>query len=581
MADFEALYDPPGDSEASVADLQARYPSLSRPLARRLLRDDTHTRLDTRARQVSEAVPLVRVFEGLYLPALLNQDGERLVFKVVEQLQDWPAQLRIELRAGSVDGPVRARIGSLKATHTQVLVKSVEGYRSPGQASAGDLYQALFDALPLARRQALGDAQALRQQVLTLATAQRHQAARWLWSHQTFDWPAQGRLRGGVDPVHGYPPQVISQHPLAARYRRLFPKHTNEQMELDFNDWSLHWLDEATRLRELEEQYLALRNTLERWHGGRPIRQAAAKAIRNCWQRITLIEGENGQSVHSLELTDLELSDADLADLQLPPGFDHVQELDLARNPGITRLPQHWLPRMPALQYLPLFGCRFSQLPELEAPERLLALDLDDNRITWNAQQQVRLNGFLNLKILDLSHNPLIEAPNLAALRELRYLGLSGCCLTQLPEALEEIDAPDWLNLSDNQFTHLPDDLQLSAEAARVLNLESDALAPRVHEQVDAYYDQHQIDLLVPDDDYEELLEGNSAEQWQIWQRLPLQYRRDLRDLLQAEPFLHQPELGRERLWHQLERMDADMLFRTVALNRPARELLSLQVVMG
>ena len=114
-----------------------------------------------------------------------------------------------------------------------------------------------------------------------------------------------------------------------------------------------------------------------------------------------------------------------------------------------------------------------------------------------------------------------------------------------------------------------------------MLNLESDALAPRVHEQVDAYYDQHQIDLLVPDDDYEELLEGNSAEQWQIWQRLPLQYRRDLRDLLQAEPFLHQPELGRERLWHQLERMDADMLFRTVALNRPARELLSLQVVMG
>lgn len=579
LADFEALYDPPGDSEAPVADLQARYPSLSRPLARRLLRDDAHTRLDTRARQVSEAVPLVRVFEGLYLPALLNQDGERLVFKVIEQLQDWPAQSRIELRAGSAEGPVRARIGSLKAMHTQVLVKSAEGYRSPGQASAGDLYQALFDALPQARRQALGDAQALRQQVLTQASAQRHQAARWLWSAQVFEWQSPGRLRGGVDPLRGYPLQV-ARHSLAARYRRLFPMHSGEQMEFDFAHWRRHWLDVPTRLRDLEDQYLSLRTSLEQWHGGHLPRQKAARAIRQCWQHMTLRHMDNGQLVHALDLTSLELSDADLADLRLPPGFEHVKELELTGNPGITRLPQHWLPRLPDLQCLTLIGCRFSQLPEMTAPERLLALDLEHNRITWDAQQQVRFNGFLNLEILDLSHNPLIEAPNLTALHRLQNLDLSGCCLTQLPQGLQAIDTPYWLNLSDNQFTHLPDDPQLSAEAARVLNLESDALTARVHEQVDAYYDLHQIDLLVPDFAYEELLEGTSAEQWQIWQRLPLAYRRDLRQLLDAEPFLNQPELGRDQLWHQLERLDTDMLFRTVALSRPARELLSLQVVV-
>nr|WP_285863508.1 DUF6543 domain-containing protein [Pseudomonas sp. BGr12]MDL2422215.1 hypothetical protein [Pseudomonas sp. BGr12] len=573
IADFEAVYDPPGDSDARVVELQARYPRLSRPLARRLLHDQ-------QAQQVNDALPLVRAFEGLYLPALLNQDSERLIFKAVEQLQDWPAQLRIELRAGSAEGPLLARIGSLKALQQQVLVKSAEGYRHAGQAQAGGLYQALFDALPQARRLALGDARALEQQVQTLATAQRHQVARWLWSHQAFEWPAQGRLRGGVDPLHGYPPQNVSQHPLAARYRRLFPMHSDEQMLFDFNDWRQHWLDAATRLRELEDQYQSLRTSLEQWHGGHPPRQKAARAIQDSWQHTSLRNVENNQVIHALDLTSLELSDADLAELQLPPGFEHVQELELTGNPGITRLPQHWLPRLPALRRLTLIACRFDQVPEVPAPERLLALDLERNRITWNAQQQTRLDGYLNLEILDLSDNPLIEAPNLAALRRLQSLDLSGCCLTQLPEALREIEAPYWLNLSNNQFTHLPDDLQLSAEAAKVLDLESDALAPRVYEQVDAYYDQYQIDLLVPDFDYEELLLETTAEHWQIWQRLPLQYRRDLRDLLQAEPFLHRPDFGREQLWHQLERLDSDMLFRAVALTRPARELLTLQITV-
>ncbi|MNE96941.1 hypothetical protein D3C80_1952210 [compost metagenome] len=94
--------------------------------------------------------------------------------------------------------------------------------------------------------------------------------------------------------------------------------------------------------------------------------------------------------------------------------------------------------------------------------------------------------------------------------------------------------------------------------------------------QIEAYNTAHQVDLLVSESDYLEFFEQTGPTETALWQRLPRQYRRDLRPLLDIEPFLSHPQQARREFWRRLAVIDADPALRQQWLTHPPYDLFNL-----
>ncbi|WP_422418638.1 hypothetical protein [Pseudomonas sp. GZD-222] len=101
-------------------------------------------------------------------------------------------------------------------------------------------------------------------------------------------------------------------------------------------------------------------------------------------------------------------------------------------------------------------------------------------------------------------------------------------------------------------------------------------MSSELRDQIRAYYQQHGLDLLLADSDYDELLEGISADQRLLWERLPLNFRRDLRELLLKDDYIADPQGTQEAVWARLQRMDQDPAYMQLALDFGAEQLLQL-----
>lgn len=536
--------------------------------------------------QVLDQLPLVRALEGLHLPRLAGEDSERLVLACLEQMPEWSNDLRLELREGSPQGPTVFSAGPTRATTLRIVIRSAEGYEADlGERPAPaprhrDVCRAVLQALPPELRQAwalaVDDAAGLRRLVHARADQSRPALARQLARPAMRNVRSRGLLRGGAPT--DYPPLSPQRASLSARYRRLYPAASDQQIEHDLAQWRRELRTPEVELRHREERLRQLRESLANWSGQTIRRQRAARAIINAWRQDDTLSLADGRQIQSLNLDGLELENHDLTSLTLPDDFAHVRILNLSRNRQLGLLPASFLQRFPELRQLYLNGCRLDHVPLVSNPSALEWIDLQENRITWDDQAQAALDSYPALRVLDLSDNPLLRAPNLSALPRLHSLHLSNCSLTQLPEGLQVMVEPSALDLSDNQFSALPQSLQLSNDAAQAMRLESPWLPANVHEQIEAYYAQHGVDLLVADSDYEELLEDTDMAQWQIWMHLPLQYRRNLRALLDTDVYLDHPDQAHAELWLRLQLMEANPAFRAYALANPAVELLQLRL---
>ena len=183
----------------------------------------------------------------------------------------------------------------------------------------------------------------------------------------------------------------------------------------------------------------SLREDLAQWAEALPRRHRAAQALINAWRGDLDLPLADGQEMASLCLAGLALEDVDLVSLPLSDDFGHIRQLDLSRNRALTQLPATLLARFPRLYALRLADCRLSHLPQVATATELAWLDLQGNRITWNAGAQACLERYPNLRLLDLSENPLIDAPDITRLPLLHSLHLVGCSLTQLPAGLARL----------------------------------------------------------------------------------------------------------------------------------------------
>lgn len=555
------------------------YPRLTTPMARRVLAQGplgantlSSMETDTSRRLLNNAL------EGLYLPELANADSERLIINALPQLPGWPAQLRLELRAASPRGPVLMASGAELSGRTCVVIKSSEGYeaylgeRPAPQPRDHDFGRAVFDALSQGDRQALGlavgDIDCLRGAIHRLVVADSTRAMRLLEPSEV-GWGTHVGLAGGMEEQA----RRIEISAAFRRYRQLYPESADVQINEQLTHWVEAGLDPVQQMDDLERQLMGFRQELRAWAGTDPLRHAAARRLVSNWQRISEYSEEDGQAVHLLSLSSLALTNEDLAALALPDRFAHIQRVDLTGNHALTELPAQFLERFPQLERLHLMNCGLRQIPAVAAPESLQWLDLQGNRIAWNDINQATLDGLSDLQMLDLSHNPLVRSPDLSRLDDLDVLNLNNCELAQWPEGLRSDD--DWrptvFDLRDNRFVSLPQPLQLSRVAAQNLWLESEDLGEQVNQQIQAYYDQHGVDLLVADIDYEELLEDTDVVDWGIWNDLPLPYRRELRGLQQL------PDYSQPRLWDRL-RTFSDPRVRDYALSIGAMRLLDDEV---
>lgn len=601
---FEALFAHAYQGTAAIDQATSRlcseHPRLSEPLARRLLgrllpqereawlAGEPLPAFVTHAiAQVDHELPLTRALEGIATPRLATPDSERLLLSVLQHLPGWSSDLRVELRAVGPDGLLLGSAGPEAAAQRCLVIKSAHGYEAylgerPAPATVDpDLCRAVTEALPARRRQALGietsGGDGLRQRVLTQANGRRDQLARRLWRVDGQGWRSKGRLAGG-GPADDTPTPMSFRGSLVARYRNLFPEADDQQIETDLHAWRRDMIIPELELQRLESRLRSLREDLAAWAQGTPRRVRTARRIVNTWRRTSQVNLASGERIHSLDLSGLELENQDLASIALPNEFSHVLELRLDNNQRLSMLHPALMERFPRLRRFLANRCRFAQMPVISNPGELRWLDLDSNRITWDDAAQTALERLTDLMLLDLSDNPLLRAPDLTRVPGLRSVFMNGCSLTQLPAGLEHINEPFVLTLSDNQFTHLPAGFEVPAFTGRALRLESDWLSPDMVRDIDLYYAIHQVDLLVDEADYDSLLVDAEPAQRLLWERLPLQYRRDLRDILDGDLFEDHPVEIRAELWRRLELIDRDPVFRQHAFDRHAGQLLDLRL---
>ncbi|HEK1687338.1 TPA: leucine-rich repeat domain-containing protein [Pseudomonas putida] len=574
--------------------LVQRYPSLSSPLARRLLgmlknsersqwqmRDTLPTRIVQAIQTVLLELPLARGLEGLHMPILAEEHTERLLFASLTRLREWPATLGVSLRAGSPSGLLLRECGLPLAPRITRLIKSASGYEAdlgerpaPGPVSI-DLLETLVRGLPGDLREAVAGkgVQDLRERLQTQISQMRGALTERLHAPEMAGWRSRGRLLGGLDPSPQQPAELLRTS-FETRLQRLFPLSTQADAQRMLQEWRRNLRNPEIEIARLEARRRELRADLQLWAQDSPARQVAMQRIIATQRGNSIITLADGTVQHGLDLSHLALDDESLATLALPDDFRHVTELDLSGNPRVSQLPAEFHERFPALERLHLGGCGFTTLPQLARPEALAWLDIDRNPLTWNTNLQATLDRYVNLRVLDMSHCPLTQAPSLSLHSNIRTLYMDNCLLPTLPVGLQNLIDPLLLDFSHNPLVALPPGVALPGQVARTLRLESELLSPVVRDQITAYYEATGIDLLIPEVDYDELLVDADDVMYAVWSRLPLTFRRDLRNLLESDRYLDGLPHSRAETWRRLVRADQDIYYRRRMLAQPAVYLL-------
>ncbi|WP_369990056.1 NEL-type E3 ubiquitin ligase domain-containing protein [Pseudomonas xanthosomatis] len=532
--------------------------------------------LAERARWYLRDSRLDRACAGLRLPQAVNADCERLALGLVERLAPWPATVRIELREGQADGVLLASQGDGEAGSVRCIVKLRAGYAlqdGPGAAlatSRDSLVRALWLSLDDGQKTLLGlageDDQALAARLGRAASADREQAAGLI---------GMAPLGRGVRPPRrladgrvGYPLSgrgESSRQAIRQGIHQIFPTLTNLQMEAYVLDLLSRRVDLWEHYTLLQRHLAALREQLRAWRDLAPNplellrRQRVSDTIRRSWRRklvdlagdpVLVIEGER---VGHLPV--------------LPPGvdFSHVRRLVL-RNMGLAAVDADFLGRFPNLVELDLRQNALEAIPAgVEQLTQLRQLHLARNQITLNTAGNARLAALSRLNTLDLSHNPLGQAPDLAGLRHLRRVLLRATGLEALPAPARRLSWRGLADLRDNSIRQLRLDLNTLRQRLGRLSLHDNPLDEAdeaLLEQASGVREPHGAHAAA-DRALRELWLGHErgevrARRQAVWDALQAEpdsadLFRFLNDFAQIDDFDEYPEYYRDRVWHILE----------------------------
>lgn len=498
--------------DANVQRLQQQYPDLPTDIAETLMAGARSTELDTLAHQ--QRIPLrlkgqarecafetraARACEGYFQNARITADTERLALNVLRLNSDTFNELRIEVRDGTFDGPLRCQVGADQATTVKVLVRDERG-RYEGRdrnnrklQKSFNLYESILRAIPEAARLELG-----------FRPGQGAWFKEWLIAKS--EAPAERRtalLAPPIRPVAEWETTLLLRgasltreaRTLEQRVKDLYP-HLNEREVSAFIRSLPRDADPVQVLSTLKRELNVLRNVLSVWRdqivATLPDDSAIApdavkhlaERLAECFERKPRVFDERSAPLtggYALDLSsdlrryNLERWWRKLPDLKV--WLDQVTTLNLdgmefsQRSDGMlkdfTQLRQ-FSARRCGLTGLP---AGVGKMPALET------LRLSDNRIRLTDEAVVQLGNLTRLQTLRLEYNSLGLAPNVRRMPRLRVLNLANTGIDAWPEGLLGRHRPRgfFLDLSGNPIRTIPRAVRGSNNAWTVARARLDA----------------------------------------------------------------------------------------------------------
>ncbi|WP_332766249.1 dermonecrotic toxin domain-containing protein [Pseudomonas koreensis] len=469
------------------ADLQVvrkTFPELPVPLGEKLLGQASASerqrtlneqrlplRLKNQARELDFEARSSRAYEGFYRGNQLSADSERLALGTLRLHTDTFGDLRIEVRDGTFDGPLRCSSGPDNAKTLRRLIRNEHGRYEVFDANARSLHapaefhEAILGALPV--------------ETLTSIGYRRGQgAALKVWLMELAAAPAERRTVLAEPPVRPVVsvetetllglPRFLRRSTTEERIRDLYPAMTEREAST--------FLEALTRKGEpkdaiarLEQERKDLQNELTEWRssytevdpqtgypglspdylhkGGDFIEER----LKECFERRSEMFGE--RSAHPDQGYTLDLS-SDLVshdlerwwkDLLRRPKmkayFDRITALKLD-GARLSSDPSALLSSLPNLRQLSARQCELQALPQIIGLMRpLQVLDLADNAIRLNAESRQQLGRLTQLRTLNLYGNPLELPPDVGAMDHLTELSLANTRIQTWPEGLFSVGA--------------------------------------------------------------------------------------------------------------------------------------------
>lgn len=481
IADARTLQDTFTQLPANMAEelLSAADPADLRVLAEQK-RIGLHLRQQARA--ASLEVRLSRAYEGLFLDSLQALDTEKLALHSLENLPNWPPEVRIEIREHSFTGRLRDCIGPEEADVRKVLVSTENGYEVRDAEDnhlhgADDLFSSVLHALPDAERKALGFE--INQGATLKHTVQNAPLARYQLRPMLADSPLRKpaydpetmKLLGGMPLPQGIR-RLTGRLTLQERVRSVRPGWTEEQAQA-YLDGAGDEADPELRASALEAEFNRLNTNFQRWLNSPTeayrfspagvaewqSRNKLYKAIRQCWQQTGPRDVESIENLGTvLDLRNIPMGRHLGTMPPLEADFQHVTSLNLLGT-EMTDAHVTFLDHFPRLRSLNLTRNRLTQFPpSVGRMVGLTELYLGDNRIVLDLQGATYLRWLTRLQHLDLQGNPLGRVPDIGGMRLLHTVMLGDTGINTWPDGL--FSQPRfrhfYLNLQRNELTVIP-----------------------------------------------------------------------------------------------------------------------------
>ncbi|MED7667808.1 hypothetical protein GXB78_11440 [Pseudomonas moraviensis subsp. stanleyae] len=302
--------------------------------------------------------------------------------------------------------------------------------------------------------------------------------------------------------IHGNDFDVMAAEPDVALARQLFPGLNNQEASEMIYDLPGDLADGRKQLLRWQVEQQQMRDDLTRWalatpstHPGtgqvlnasellaqRSARSDFKQLIEDFWSERLMGTGERRASL--------------AADLKffgemprLTVNFDHVTSLKLAGNVTTAGL-EPFAGLFPNLQTLELKAFTLYDIPSFVSRLHYLKeLTLNDCALTLTPAGQQILGALPELRLLDLSHNPLTNAPDLTIFPKVSHFWLGHTDLISVPEGIAEHPLLQELHLNNNQITELPDAFfNLNPDRANSVYLNDNPLSMNARERVKRYY---------------------------------------------------------------------------------------------
>ena len=419
---------------------------------------------------------LTRALAGLRSETMASPDSRHLALQTLGRLPGWSDDVRLEIREGSISGPMLDAIGSETASAHKYLVKHGDAFQADNERGeplnsiphTGDnFFSSLMHALPDPARHALGfpsvgQSIELQNAIIERALAERSQSARILRAgaaEKPWFKPPQ-RI---APKLLGYPASGDGPGPnpaLTGHVQSVYPGLTDVQARgFILEQWRLGKTDQQifhllnNRLSEWRE----LETALDQWMMSQNLRLRSARDefvsvvqnIKDCWRNAPLAEHDPRAARLTL------ISDAPLP--SLAADFSHVRELTL-RVPVVGDT----LAAFPNVEKLALtarvaeFDKVLATLKTLRHMTRLKLSTPITGQVATRLRELTRLEE-LELHCTASGMNPVVPMTlEVGGLRQLRRLEIGSPQMHQWPHGVLDLPRLERLNLRSTAINTLP-----------------------------------------------------------------------------------------------------------------------------